>query len=179
MIMGTKYAEVTAIAAIPTQTDAPAIPAESPACRPADLLASSSSNGAGGQIAVGIVLKNQSSTDCFLPAYPAVQFRDRAGKPLDITYEYWVPNQNPTTEQPTAAVQPGEPARFGLKAGQTAGPVLSWANWCKGAIQGGLVVRLILLDKAGYIDIPTDLTGGGHCDDPGTRSTVGIMAINP
>jgi hypothetical protein len=172
MVMSTKYAARTEYAAIPTPTSTPTIPAGSPACQPEDLKASFNTNGAGGHIAIGIEVLNKSNSNCFVPAYPAVQLTNRAGEPLDISYDYLIPNENPTTVQPS---EEGQPARYGLKAGQQAVALLSWGNWCKGVIPGGLIVRLPLLDKSGDIDIPTDLTGGGHCDEPEAKSTVDIM----
>ncbi len=176
-VMGTKYALRTERAALPTLTFTPPIPSNSRPCRSADLASTLALNGAGGHIVLEIGITNTGSTPCFLPSWPVVQLLDHQDKTLDINYDFLVPNGSPSKLPPTEQAAPGEPIRFGLRAGQSSGMILSWGNWCQGAIPGGVIIRLILLDQAGWLDLPTDVAGGGRCDDPGAASTIDVIGF--
>jgi hypothetical protein len=168
-LLATKYAGRAQFAALPTETLTPTISSSSRFCRPADLQTTSGMDGAYGHIILEVGLTNISQTACFLPARPTIQLLDRSGKLIEIAYDFVLPNASPTDPPP---------ARFGLRVGQTARMLLAWGNWCKPAVRQGVIIRLMLLENAGQIDIPTDIRGGGHCDDPGSSSTIDIMSFD-
>jgi hypothetical protein len=126
-------------------------------------------DGAYGHIILEVGVTNISQTACFLPARPIIQLMDRSGKLIEIAYDFVLPNALPTDPPP---------ARFGLRVGQSAGMLLAWGNWCKPDIKQGVIIRLMLLENAGRVDILTDIRGGGHCDDPGSSSTIDIMSFD-
>ena len=168
-IMATKYAGRAQIADLPTETLTPTIPADSRSCRPADLQTTSRMDGAYGHIILDVGVTNTSQTACFLPSRPIIQLIDRDGKLIEIVYNFVLPNASPTDPPP---------ARFGLKVGQSATMLLAWGNWCKPVLRQGVIIRLFLLKNADRVDIPTEIRGGGHCDDPGSSSTIDIMSFD-
>ncbi len=176
-VMATKYAARTQYASIPTNTPTPTIPAGSPDCQPADLQ-TSYVPGAGGQhIDIFVQVTNIGQTACFVPAWPVVQLLDRTGKPLVLAYDYIQYNANPLSVPPTETGNPGKPLEYGFEAGQTANFFLSWGDWCQEAVPGGVIVRMFLLDDSGWVDIPTDIGGGGHCQYDNSISTVDVFGF--
>jgi hypothetical protein len=176
-VMGTKYAARTQYAALPTIPPTPTIPPNSPFCRPADLQTTFNSNGATQHIVLEVGVKNKGEAPCFLPSWPVVRLLDRSGKTLDITYDYIFLNSNPSSLPPTQESNPGKPILFGLAVNQSSGLALMWGNWCQPAIVGGVIIRMFLLETAGWIDIPTDIVGGGTCDDASSSSTIDVIGF--
>lgn len=176
-VMATKYAARTQYAALPTITPTPTIPPNSPDCRASDLQITFHSNGATGRIVLELGVKNVSKTPCFLPSWPVVQFMDRTGNALDIAYDYVFYNANPSILPPTQESNPSEPIQYGLDMNQSASLALLWGNWCQASVNGGIIIRVFLLGKSGFMDIPTDIGGGGRCDDPSHSSTVDVVGF--
>jgi len=182
-IMATKYAGGTEMAAtmtaqpIPSLT--PTIPPGSSFCHPSDLKSTFASNGATGNILLGAGLTNISGTPCFLQAWPQVLLVDRQGKSLDVDYHYFDISTGDAASAATEQAQESASARTGLWPGWEAWVSLVWGNWCGAPISGGVVVRLTLGNKAGIIDIPTDIQSGGACNASGFRSSVGISKVEP
>ncbi len=176
-VMGQKYAAQTQSALIPTETPTPGIPSDSPACHAADLTAGTSFQGATGNLAISIGVINTSAVPCFLPAWPAVQLLTPSGTPLDVEYQYITMNGNPSSLPPTAGANHSETLEYGLAVGRTASMILSWSDWCQGAVNPGVTIQLELLGIGNRIDIPTDIGGGGRCDDPGGPSIIQVMGF--
>ena len=164
----TDYAVWTEVATAPTSTPTPPISVDSRLCSSVDLISSLQVDGAYGHIVLGISITNHSNTSCFLPAWPLIQLLDREGNTIEINYNFIIPTEKVTL---------GEPMRFGLRAGQTSGMALFWGNWCKPAIKSGVIVRLTILGEVGWFDIPTDVKGGGRCDDPSSTSTIDVYGF--
>ena len=172
-IIAGKYAGATAMAgtmtAMPTLTLTPTIPPGSPACRAQDLHAVyMGAMGATQSIVGGVNLTNISAQPCFLQTWPQVVLVDQLGDPLDIQYSHTNPSDLPFDQN----------AMLGFPPGRTAGFSLQWGNWCMPVMNTGASVRLTLEQDGGTITIPTDLTGGGACNDPGNRSWVGIFPFS-
>lgn len=172
-IMAGKYAGATAMAetmtAMPTLTLTPTIPPEFAACRAQDLRADyTGAMGATQSIVVGVDLTNIGALPCFLQIWPQAVFVDHYGNPLDIRYSYTEPS----------GLLYDQNAMLGLPPGRMAGFSLQWGNWCKPVINAGISVRLTLAQNGGTLTIPTDLTGGGVCNDPGNSSWVGIFTFS-
>lgn len=176
-VMATKYAARTQYAALPTITPTPTIPPDSPDCRSSDLQISFNTNGAGMHIVLEVGVTNIGNTPCFVPSWPVINLLDRSGKALDIVYDYITINGAPSSLPPTQVGDLGEEILFGLANGQTASLILPWGNWCPGAIEGGVIIRMFLLGSSGWIDIPTDITGGGYCNDPTSPSTLEVIGF--
>jgi hypothetical protein len=172
-IMAGKYAGGTAMAetmtAMPTLTLTPTIPPDSPTCRAQDLLgAYSGAQGATQSIVGGVNLTNISALPCFLQVWPQAVLVDQLGHPLDVQYSYTSPYDLPFDKN----------AMLGLPPGRTAWFSLQWGNWCLPAVNAGVSVRLTLAQNGGTLTTPTDLTGGGVCNDPGNKSWVGIFPFS-
>jgi hypothetical protein len=180
-IMASKYAGRTAMAetftALPTDTPIPTLPAGSGLCRAAELKSDSHSNGAGGNIFLGVWFTNVGTAPCYLQTRPQVQLVDRLGNPLDVRYTYWDKNSPTPGSGATGQPQSGSADRIGLQPGKAAGFSLVWSNWCGPAATGNVVIHLSLGQGAGSIDVPTDVQGGGRCDTPGSGSSVEITAF--
>jgi hypothetical protein len=169
-IIAGKYSGATAMAetmtAMPTLTLTPTIPPDSPACRVQDLLAAyGGAMGATQSIVGGVSLTNISASPCFLQLWPQVVLVDQLGNPLDVRYS--------NTEPFGLPFDPN--AMLGLPPGRMAGFSLQWGNWCMPVMNTNASVRLTLAQNGGTLTIPTDLTGGGACNDPGNRSWIGIF----
>jgi hypothetical protein len=156
----------------PTVTVAP----ETRPCRPADLKPGSQSNGATGNIFLGVWFINTSGSACYLQTWPQVTLLDPSGQPLQVEYTYW--DMESTTPQAGATEQAaaGEADRLTLEAGQSAGFDVLWRNWCGPDLTGKVIVRVTLGEQT--VDLPTDLSGGGRCDSPGAPSTVALAAFH-
>lgn len=102
---------------------------------------------------------------------------DRSGKALDITYDYIYVNANPSNLPPTQESSPGMPIVYGMEQNQSAGLALLWGNWCGGAVKGGIVIRMYLLETGIWLDIATDIEGGGYCDDATSPSTLDVIGF--
>jgi hypothetical protein len=182
-IIGTKSAGGTAMAASmtaqPGGTPIPTIPPDSLFCTPADLRTSFGSNAANQQILLGASLTNTSRSPCFLQAWPQVLLVDRQGQPIDVDYHYFDVGGGDAVLAATKQAQESTTARIGLWPGWETWLTLSWGNWCGLPIPAGVVIRLTLINNAGNIDIPTDISGGGACNAPGFRSDVGISKFGP
>ena len=175
--MGEKYAARTQYALMPTITPTPTIPPSSGYCRAGDLQTSVHTNGAGGHIVLEVGVTNISQAPCFLPSWPAIQLQDRSGSPIDVTYDYVFLNANPSSLPPTQESNPGQPIDYGLAVGQDAVLILLWGNWCLPPVEGGVVIRMSLLGAKSWIDVPTDISGGGYCDAPGSPSTIDVIGF--
>ncbi len=176
-VMGEKYAARTQYALQPTITPTPTIPASSGNCRAVDLQSNVSTNGAGGHMVLEVGISNISQAPCFLPSWPAIQLQDRSGNPIDVTYDYVFLNANPSSLPPTQESNPGQPIEYGLAVGQGAGLLLPWGNWCLPPVEGGVVIHMTLLGAQSWLDVPTDISGGGYCDDPGSPSTIDVIGF--
>jgi hypothetical protein len=182
-IMASKYAGGTAMAAtmtaMPSETPIPAIPLDSPFCRPADLKITFKSMGATQSILLGAGLMNISKTPCFLQAWPQVVLVNQEGKPLEVDYHYF--ESGPSDAATAAAEQALESttATVGVWPGWTAWLNLIWQNWCGEPVLGGAVIHLTFGNHSGRLDIPTDIQLGGACNAPGYRSTIGIGKFDP
>ncbi len=176
-VMATKYAARTQYAAQPTVTPTATIAPSSPNCQAGDLQTTVATNGATGRIVLEIAVTNIGNSPCYLPSWPQVELMDRAGKPLEITYDYIYPDANPSNMPPTQQSNPGTPIVYGMDKNQTAGLELMWGNWCQGAVQGGVVIRVFLLNANSRIDISTDIEGGGYCDDTTSPSTIDVIGF--
>lgn len=120
---------------------------------------------------------NTGISPCFLPSWPVVELLDRSGKALEIAYDFIYPDANPSILPPTQESNPGDPLVYGMEANQTAGLALLWGNWCQGTVAGGVVIRIFLLETGSWIDVPTDIEGGGHCDEATFPSTVDVVGF--
>ncbi len=182
-IMATKYAGGTEMAATmtaqPADTPVPAIPPDSPFCRPADLKTSFGSNAATQQILLGAGLTNISNTPCFLQAWPQVVLMDRQGNPLDVDYNYFEMGTGDASSAATEQARGSTSAKVGVWPGWTAWLNLAWSNWCGEPISGGVVIQLTLINTVGVLNIPTDIQSGGACNAPGYRSSGGISKFLP
>jgi hypothetical protein len=182
-IVAGKNAFGTAMAATltaqPSETPLPAVPADSPDCRPESFKTSFGSNGATGSITLNAGLTNIGAEPCFLQAWPQVVLADRRGKPLDADYGYFDLSAGDAASAATAHSRESETAKIGVLPGWTASLFLIWQNWCGGDIPGGAIIRLTLIHNLGTIEISTDLESGGRCDAPGYRSYVGISKFGP
>lgn len=176
-VMGEKYAAQTQYALLPTITPTPSIPSSSKNCQPGDLQTSFHSNGAGGHIILEIGVKNISQAPCFLPSWPAIHLHDRSGNHIDVTYDYIFLNANPSNSPTTQESNPGQPNLYGLTVNQDAVLLLPWGDWCQPPVEGGVVIRMFLLGAKSWIDVPTDISGGGYCDDPSSPSTVDVIGF--
>lgn len=176
-VIATKDAARTQYAALPTITPTPTIPPDSPNCLVSDLQTTFHSNGATGRIVLEVGVTNVSKTACFLPSWPVVQLMDRTGNALDIAYDYIFFNANPSSLPPTQESNPGEPIQYGLDVNQSASLALLWGNWCQASVDGGVIIRMLLQGKSEFMDIPTDIAGGGHCDEPSSSSTIDVVGF--
>jgi len=176
-VMGEKYAAQTQYALLPTITPTPTIPPSSGNCRAGDLQTSVNATGATRHIVLEVGVMNISQAPCFLPSWPAIQLKDRSGNPIDVTYDYVFLNANPSSLPPTQESSPGQPIEYGLAVGQDALLLLPWGNWCKPPVEGGVVIGMFLLGAKSWTDVPTDISGGGYCDDPGFSSTVDVIGF--
>jgi len=172
-----KYAAQTQHALLPTITSTPTIPPSSGNCRAEDLETNVHTNGAGGHIVLEVGVTNISQAPCFLPSWPAIQLQDRSANPIDVTYNYVFLNANPSNLPPTQESNPGQPIEYGLAVSQDAVLLLPWGNWCQPPVEGGVVIRMYLLGAKSWVDVPTDITGGGYCDDSGSPSTIDVFGF--
>jgi hypothetical protein len=172
-VVATKFADQTQMAGAPTLTSTPTVVSTSSECRPKDLRVDFGTNGAGGNIVLQVSVTNQGGTDCWLPLRPTAQLLDGTGKPLELSYGVLNLSDSRATPAPT------RPPEFGLKAGQTAGLMLLWANWCQQPVKGGVTIRLRLLGDAGWLDVPTGVETGGRCDAPDQPSSLVIGEFAP
>ena len=189
MMWGTKSVLLTANPAptIPTETPTPTLLPGSLACRPTDLHTTFvGDSGAAGHLILAIRVDNTRSTDCFLPAYPVVQLFDPNRMPLNLTYSFSVPDGPIVLLQPTDEAQSGQPARYGLKHGQSALLELWWSNQCanSGRLPNDFIIHIELLDKVGTIEIAIHKFHGGiGCYDPAIPPTLNIgpfeAVVNP
>lgn len=176
-VMGEKYAAQTQYAALPTVTPTPTIPPHSAPCQPGELKIVTSATGATGRIMIFLQVTNIGTKACFLPSWPQVQLQDRSAKPIQVSYDYIYPDQNPSSLPPTQESNPGEPIIFGFDVNQTADLVLMWADWCGEPVAGGVIIRILLLGANNWVDVPTDITSGGYCDDPSSPSTIDVIGF--
>jgi hypothetical protein len=172
-IVAGKHAGATAMAetmtAMPTLTLTPTIPPLSPACQARDVQAVfTGTMGATQSIAIGVNLTNLKGLPCFLQLWPQVVLVDASGDLLDVQYSYTEVSGFPYDGN----------TMLGLPTARTAGFSLQWGNWCMPVIQSGVSVRLTFPQGGGTITIPTGLTGGGACNDPGNMSWVGIFPLS-
>jgi hypothetical protein len=165
--------------AMPSETPIPTIPPDSPFCRPADFKIIFKSMGATQSILLGAGLTNTSKSPCFLQGWPQVVLFNQQGRPLEVDYHYF--ESGPADAATAAAEQAQESttATVGVWPGWTAWLNLIWQNWCEAPISGGAIIRHILGNNAGRIEIPTDIQMGGACNAPGYRSTIGIGKLDP
>ncbi len=176
-VMGQKYAARTAYAALPTITPTPTIPPDSVPCQPGDLQVTLHSTGATQHIVLEVGLTNIGKAPCFIPAWPAVQLLDRSGSPIAVTYDYVFFDKNPSNLPPTQESNPGEPVLYGLAVNQNTVLLLPWGNWCGAPVEGGVIIKIQLLGANNFLDVSTDITNGGYCDDPGAPSTVDVVGF--
>lgn len=167
-IMASKYAGGTAVAAtmsaMPTLTLTPTIPPESLPCSTKDLRANyEGAMGATQSLTIGVGLTNIGKLPCFLEIRPQAVLVDQNGIPLDIQYSF-------------SSDTPLDPhAKLGLPPGRMAGFMLWWGNWCLPIVKPAILVRLTLAGNGGTFAVPTNLTGGPVCSDPGNKSWAEIF----
>ncbi len=167
-IMAGKYAGGTAAAgtmtALPTLTLTPTIPPDSPLCQSASLKAGLRGIlGATQSLLIGVSVTNIGRLSCFLRLRPQAVLVDPSGKPLEIQYTFSPFGDTPADPNAT----------LGLPAGRTANFSLQWGNWCLPDVPGGISIRLTLGLNEGTLILPTNLTSGPVCNDPGHGSWIG------
>jgi hypothetical protein len=175
--MGEKSAAQTQYALLPTITPTPTIPPSSGNCQASGLRTIVQTTGATGHIVLEVGVTNISPAPCFLPSWPAIQLQERSGNPLDGTYDYVFLNANPSSMPPTQESSPGQPIEYGLAVGQDALLLLPWGNWCNPSVEGGVVIYTSLLGAKSWLDIHTDVSAGGYCDNLGFPSTIDVIGF--
>jgi len=169
-ILAIKYAGGTAMAAtmtaVPTPSLTPTIPPDSPPCRSVDLHAKYlGAMGATQSLLIGMGVTNDGVSPCFLRRRPQAALVDAQGRPLDIQYTFSPNEDMPSDPQATLGLPPGRSADFSLQ----------WGNWCLAPGPQGISIRLILADGRDQLNVPTDLSDGPACNDPGHTSWAGIF----
>lgn len=180
-IVATKFAGATEMAAtltaMPTLTQTPAIPTDSPLCRPIDLNTSVQFGpGMAGAFSIGVSFLNISNTPCYLKTWPQIVLFDKQGKPLDLDYGYFAASGVDASAAATEQARDSETAQVGLWPNWTAWLTLVWSNWCKAPVPGGVVIRLTFPNQF-EISVPTDTSAAGRCNDSNYRSTIGISNL--
>lgn len=183
-IVAAKFAGATemaaTIAAIPTLTVTPAIPMDSPLCRPIDLNTSVQSGPLGamaGAFSIGVGFTNISNTPCYMQAWPQVILVDKQGNPLDVDYGYFAGSADASVAA-TEQARDSKTVQVGLWPNWTARLSLVWSNWCGAPVSGGVLIRLTLPNHLGTINIPTDISAGGTCNASSYRSYIGISQLD-
>jgi hypothetical protein len=173
------------LAAQPSPTTVPTVPAGTAACRAADLSASAKAQPSTDVQAITLTFTNRGSSLCALQGPPDIRLISADGSSLDMVYNLNCfgcgQTLSPTPEiqatqipQATQAAQAILTGQFGLAPGQSAQVLLLWRNECNALPAGEINARLILPDGAGNLDVPTGLYSGPACIDPGSASTTTI-----
>jgi Domain of unknown function (DUF4232) len=176
--------------AIPTVT----LPAGVPPCDTAYLIASASSEGAGGAITFSILITNQGPATCKLQGWPQIQIVDQQGEPLVLQAVPFclecsppgspVPTQaqgEQTAEPPVApaTAQAVQQKPVTLPAGKSARLLLIWRNWCPPFPTRGVNLLMTISGGSGELTIPTDARAGGRCNVPTAGATLSISQFLP
>ncbi len=160
--LGTSVVET--MTAMPTLTLTPTIPPDSPPCQSGSLKASfDGTMGATQSLLLGVGVTNVGASACFLHLRPRAVLVDPSGRVLDIQYTFSPNGDTPADPEATLGLPVGRKASFSMQ----------WGNWCLPDVKGGISIRLTLGTDGGTLSVPTGLSGGPVCNDPGYSSWIG------
>jgi hypothetical protein len=130
-------------------------------CAASDLGTSSNSNGASGDVQIGVTLVNNSKSACLVIGPPQVTLL-AGGHALDVQVIQTPPNQTPPA-----------PAALTIAPGNSVIVILLWQNYCGPPPPDGVTVHLALTtDQA--LDIPLGIQGAPLCGSQGQPSTLTV-----
>jgi hypothetical protein len=130
-------------------------------CAAADLQGSSSSNGAGGAIQIGVTLINVSKSPCILVGPPQITLKSgSAALAVQVV-------------QAAAALTPPAPAGLSIAPGNGAIAILLWHNYCGTTLSGVTIHFTITTDQG--LDVQAGAEALPHCEVPGEPSTLTVQ----